>query len=478
MHARNRLGRHFHVTSSLVLSIATLVLHDARAQDNAGSASSTPSATSTAGSDGTWAKAADEWATFTVTGTQRVRYGSGTQWIEASAAGSTPCTNDYFGHDPLVGVSKECDVWTGTSTPASGAPHAGPPPPSNSATLGTPRDSVRFFISGHSLTYEPFGDYVEKIAQSLGSSARYNEQLILGSAIQQRVRGNGNDSDTGFAGYSQGMNRDGGSNMNVIEELRNPQTLGGDRYDTLLITERYDVLLVIDYNKTARYLRHVHERLIEGNPRANSYFYESWFALPDKSDPRTWIAYERAAHPVWKCVATRVNQSLMGEGRGDRIASLPAASAMAELIERATQGYVDGVTSSSVLETVNRIISDEVHMSSLGKYYMALVTYGALYRRSPVGAWFPSNDVTSTQASSLQQIAWDYISSYYAKNDTPLSLEQCQTLVQKSFCDAYWSFHGDTGQIPSCLRRFAQQDDGNPFYYNAATDSEYWFPAP
>jgi hypothetical protein len=104
MHARNRLGRHFHATSGLVLLLATLVPHDARAQDNRGSASSTPSATSTAGSDGTWAKAADEWTTFTVSGTQRVRYGAGTHWIEASAAGSTPCRNDYFGHDPLVGV--------------------------------------------------------------------------------------------------------------------------------------------------------------------------------------------------------------------------------------------------------------------------------------------------------------------------------------------------------------------------------------
>ncbi|HVZ31230.1 MAG TPA: hypothetical protein VG963_02325, partial [Polyangiaceae bacterium] len=394
------------------------------------------------------------------------------------------CRNDYFGSDPAYGITKECDLWVANTTPPpsqdAGTPppqDAGAPPPRDSPALGTPRSSARFFISGHSLTYDPFGDYVVSIAQSLGSSAQYNEQIMMGSAIHYRVRGNGNESDTGFDGYSQGLNRGGGSNMNVIQELRHPQTLGGDLYDTLLITERYDLLVVIDYDKTARYLRHVHERLIEGNPQANTYFFEPWYSVNDKGDPRDWIAYQRTAHPVWKCVATRINQSLAAEGRRDRIASLPAATAMAELIERATQGNVDGVTGSSVLETVDRIISDDVHMTLLGKYYMALVTYGALYRRSPIGAWFP-NDVTSTQANSLQHIAWDYVSNYYASGDSALNLAQCQTLVQNSFCNTYWNYYSDPGQIPNCLKRFAQQDDGNPFYYNATTDSGYWFPAP
>ncbi len=473
MHLRNRSARHADAIFVVMTLAASIVASDGNAQD--GGLADAGSAASSATSNGTWNKVANEWTTFTVSGTQRIRYGSGTRWIEASVSGTVPCKNDFFGYDPLPGVTKECDLWIGASTeptpPADTTPvladTVSPP------ALDAPRASARVFISGHSLTAEPIGSELVKIAQSLGASAKYNEQLATGSSIHYRVRG---DSDTGWAGYSLGDNREG-SNMNVIAELRNPQTLGGDRYDTLIIAERYDLLVAIDYDKTARYLRHVHERLIEGNPRSNSYFYESWFELDDKSDPRDWIAYERASSPVWQCVATRINQSLAAEGRSDRVVSLPAGSAMAELIERATQGGLAGVTGSSVLETVNRVISDNVHMTPLGKYYMALITYSAVYRSSPVGAWAPS-EVTGTQANTLQRLAWEYVSSYYARRDPPRTLAQCQSLVQDSYCSTYWTFHGEAQRIASCRDKFSRQNDDNPFYFNAASDASYWFPAP
>lgn len=70
----------------------------------------------------TWQKIADEWRSFTVSGTQRVRYGSGSTWIERMVTGTGQCTNTFFGRDPLVGVTKQCQVASGTTPPQVTAP--------------------------------------------------------------------------------------------------------------------------------------------------------------------------------------------------------------------------------------------------------------------------------------------------------------------------------------------------------------------
>ena len=57
-----------------------------------------------------WTKIADENQNFTVSGTQTVRYGSGSSWLQRSVTGSGACSNAWFGADPLFGVVKECDV--------------------------------------------------------------------------------------------------------------------------------------------------------------------------------------------------------------------------------------------------------------------------------------------------------------------------------------------------------------------------------
>ena len=51
-----------------------------------------------------------EGEAFTVSGTQTVRYGSGSSWITQSVTGAGQCSNAWFGTDPLVGTVKECDV--------------------------------------------------------------------------------------------------------------------------------------------------------------------------------------------------------------------------------------------------------------------------------------------------------------------------------------------------------------------------------
>jgi hypothetical protein len=342
-------------------------------------------------------------------------------------------------------------------------------------TLGNSLGSARVFISGHSLTDDPLGEYMSSIAQSLGTPMAWNEQIVLGSPIRARSRG-GDAADASFSGYRTGKNRGGSSGLNVAAELANPQTLGGQRYDTLLLTERHDLASVLLWEDTVRYTRHFHERLITGNARANSYLYHAWLEVKNKNDPSAWINYERAAAPAWQCVAARVNQSLAGEGRGDRMAYLPAGLALANLVEQATRSGVAGISGGSVRETMDRLFSDDVHLTRTGAYYMALVSYASVYRRSPVGAWAPA-ELTAQQARSLQDIAWQSVANHYNSSSTP-SMGQCQAVMREQYCSAFASYKGGSGMQDGCISRFSEQTQNNPFYYNAGSDAAYWFPAP
>jgi hypothetical protein len=129
-----------------------------------------------------------------------------------------------------------------------------------------------------------------------------------------------------------------------------------------------------------------------------------------------------------------------------------------------------------VRETVDRIVNDDVHLTRLGVYYMALVNYASVYKRSPVGAWVPGG-VSATQAEALQNIAWRSVSSYYSSAATR-TMDQCQAVMRDQVCSAYNSYRNTIERIGSCMSYFTSQSQGNPFYYNASTDAGYWFPAP
>ena len=361
---------------------------------------------------------------------------------------------------------------TPTPTPVrSPTPEATPTP----APAGI--NSSRMLVSGHSLLWEPIGRNLSLVAPSLGKSYRFNQQILGGSTIKQRTRGSSPANSTQFAGYSQGFNRDWSQGLNLINEVRNPETIGGDRYDTLVVTERHDSMNVVLYEDTVRYLRHYHELVHTANSSARTFFYEPW--LSHKNDKLSeWFAYEDQATVLWQCVSARVNHSLAAEGRSDRIQNIPTARALTALVRQATEGSVAGVTGVNREDTLNRLFTDDVHLTELGSYYVSLVTYAAVYGSSPSNAARPTG-ITASQATSLQSIAQSFMSQYRATH-APKTLAQCQTQVA-DVCNAFWNFDwayaNNPGQISGCRQSVTQSNQNNPFYYNATTDHNFWFPA-
>jgi hypothetical protein len=359
------------------------------------------------------------------------------------------------------------------------------------ADFGPVRNKAHIFFSGHSLTDQPLPNYLAALAQSLGTPARWNRQYVFGSSIQQRTRGlNANEAQ--WLGYHQGDNREG-RDLNVIDELRHPKTIGGDRYDVLIVTELNHLLGSMIWFDTVGYLRHFHERLIEGNPQATTYFFESWISVNDKNDPARWIAYERAASPVWQCVVQRINTSLAAEGRSDRIRSLPAGLALATLVERAiVSPGLPGLSGSGTSETMDAFFRDDVHLTELATYYVAAVSYATIYRRNPIGGWAPPG-VSREQATVLQGVAWDFVTNYLA-NSQPMSVEACRGYLADSFISTYWTYvrdvvwrkdHNVLWAYAQWVRhlwnwrcRFSRDSADNPLHFDPKADQKRWYPAP
>jgi serine protease len=106
-------ARPFPAGSSCSTSICGAGIVDAAAAVS-GLAAPPPSGT-------TWSWIATEGQAFSVSGTQTVRYGSGSSWITRTVTGAGVCSNDWFGTDPIVGTVKECDVASGSATPGGWA---------------------------------------------------------------------------------------------------------------------------------------------------------------------------------------------------------------------------------------------------------------------------------------------------------------------------------------------------------------------
>jgi hypothetical protein len=269
--------------------------------------------------------------------------------------------------------------------------------------------SLRAFYSGHSLA-DGVPEDVLAIAQSRGQSLEFEFQSIPGSLIRQRTKGEDPDAP-GWPGFSAGKNR-GGSGLNVEAELRRHPAHGPnpDAYDLLVVTERHDLPYAVYHERTIPYLRVLEDRLIEGNPDARTLLYHSWLEI-DFAAPRHFVDYERKALPLWECVASAVNHGLAADGRRDRITVLPGATALAALVERLDRGEVPGAPGETSRERIQALFRDQVHLSPLGRYFIAAVHYAALFGQSPEGSAAPAG-VSPELAGELQRLAWQHVSDY------------------------------------------------------------------
>ena len=347
------------------------------------------------------------------------------------------------------------------------------PPEAAGVSAWPPKDHVRAFYSGHSLS-EGVPEVVEQIARSLGHRLDFETQMLGYSLLRQRTKGE-MPSASEWPGYRAGINREG-AGLNVAEELRQPSRLAaGDNYDVLVVTERHDLPAIARKERTAFYLTDMAKHLLAGKPDAEVLLYHTWLPLnPDA--PWPWIDYERAVSPMWECIASRVNLDLPARGDGPRVRVLPGGGALAELTAALWDGKVPGVAASTPGARVRLLFSDNVHMSEAGRYFIALVHYAILFGRSPEGAVIPTS-LSPETGRYMQTLAWQYVVSYRQRADAAVrrDMATCRSLMQNEICPAYVAFRQSNG-VPvlaalkrqfesySCRREYADaHDPENPF---------------
>jgi hypothetical protein len=325
-----------------------------------------------------------------------------------------------------------------------------------------PRDHVRTFYSGHSLS-EGVPEMVEEIARSLGHRLNFDAQVLGYSLLRQRTKGEVS-SAADWPGYRAGHNREG-AGLNAAEERK---------YDVLVVTERHDLPDIARRERTASYLADMAKRLLTGNPDAAILLYHSWLHLnPDA--PWPWINYERAALGMWECIASRANLDLPARGNVPRIRVLPGGVALAELVAALWDGKVPGVAAIGPGERVRLLFSDNVHMSDAGRYFMGLLHFAFLFGRTPEGAAIPPSLVPET-GRYMQKFAWQYALAYGQRADAAArrDMATCRALMRAEICPAHAARQG-TG-LPAlasikrkyndyrCQRDYADADDrANPF---------------
>ena len=315
----------------------------------------------------------------------------------------------------------------------------------------TPRDDVRAFYSGHSLS-DGVPQVVEQIARSLGHRLDFEAQVLGYSLLRQRTKGEVT-SATEWPGYRAGHNRKG-TGLDVAAELRQPRRLGpSEKYDVLVVTERHDLPAIARKERTAFYLTDMAQHLLAGNPNAEVLLYHTWLHL-DPDAPGPWIDYERAVLPMWECVASRANLDLPPRGNVPRVRVLPGGGALAELSVALWEGKVPGVAGNSPGERVRLLFADNVHMSDAGRYFIALVHYAVLFGRNPEGAAIPASLAPET-GRFMQTLAWQYAASYGQRADAAArrDMATCRTLIQKEVCPAFAAFQSKGPPVLATLKR-------------------------
>lgn len=289
----------------------------------------------------------------------------------------------------------------------------------------------RVFISGHSLTDRPYPDHLAALASARGRPIHWDMQNLHGSNLRDRIRG---AASTGVAGVAR--------NGEPVAPAREFRFSDEDRYDTLILAEQHTLLGNLIWNDTIGHAADFHERLIAASPSGRTYLFASWLDVAPRGDPTRWIAYEKAAAPVWSCVAARIDRRLAERGRLGGIGVIPAAAALAALVEQGSRpGGVSGLGARGVKGIMDTLFADDVHLTEAGTFYVALVTHHVLNDGPFMSDWSPPGVAPDT-AAALRRFAARFV-AWHRRSSRVLGPEHCRDHAARVFAPLYLAYQRD-----------------------------------
>lgn len=283
---------------------------------------------------------------------------SGARETERGTTGLTADPPAPVRDDPASSASARDDIRQG------GVESAGPP--------------TRVFFIGHSLQNWTVPSMVASFARAAELPLEWSAQIGNGAPLRWLWE---------HAGRSEGENA--------------RQVLPARPYDALVLTEAIPLADHVRWSDSDGFLFRFLELARRGNPRCRVYLYETWHPR-DEGDWRARLDSDRA---MWEGIADRVNRRQ--DGIDVRI--IPAGQAMAALHDRIAE--VPGI------ESMDDLFHDAIHLNYTGWYFVALVQYATVFRRSPIGLpaatvdryGQPHPPPPREAVPALQAIAWEVV---------------------------------------------------------------------
>lgn len=235
-------------------------------------------------------------------------------------------------------------------------------------------DRIDAFYVGHSLE----SDIPDMVMALAGPRFRFAEQNIPGAPLrwqwEEATRRKAQFEPQYQGYYSDRINAE----TDVLVLI-----------DSVPRGEEPSLLESIDY--TARFVEFARKR----NPSVRVFYYEPWHHLTsgtakryehDKASPSRDLAWRprlQADRPKWDRVVAEVNHRSPGR---IPVRLIPAGSKLGELDDAIRAGKMPGLTK------IDQVFSDEIHLSPLGKYFVACVHFKSIFGESPVGKPFDIKD--------------------------------------------------------------------------------------
>ncbi|KZX94662.1 hypothetical protein [Sulfitobacter sp. HI0023] len=192
----------------------------------------------------------------------------------------------------------------------------------------------------------------------------------------------------------------------------------------LILTEALPLANHVKWSETDVYAQAFYGLAVSANPDAQVYLQETWHSLRsgtgepvehDDGAGTPWRARLDADLPVWESIAQSVSAGRRDGAAPVRI--IPAGQGMALLHDRIAAGAVEGI------DNIARLFDDDIHLSDLGHYFVAMVQYATLTGESPLGLPAEFTDrygkafdaPDADLARTLQGIAWEAVETYRAR---------------------------------------------------------------
>ncbi len=227
-------------------------------------------------------------------------------------------------------------------------------------------------------------------------------------------------------------------------------------FDMLILTEavpRYWNII----ESTYLYADSFYQYATAFNPNIQVYIYEVWHCLISGTptacdydiDANPWRQRLTDDLPMWESVVDTLNQKY---NPTIPVCLIPGGQGLARLYDSIQVGAVPDVND------IEDLFSDDIHLTEVGKYFMACIHFATIHQKSPVGLtnqtqhWWGGNFTPPSPALALkfQEIAWETVINYpgncfAASTAVDVTLEQDNIQILPNPTDQIFEIQGLIG---------------------------------